>query len=243
MTTTAEKIVGIATAEVGYHEGFHGGHWDNIEKFAPQVPGLEWAQGQAWCDVFVAWVAMKAGAAELYPRSASCDVSAAWFKARKQWSDYPAVGAQIFYGTAADYVHTGLVIDYDATYVYTVEGNTNTSGAREGDGVYRKRHLRTSPHVGGYGYPKFPEGIKSADPRFKGAAPAGKTPARAAAAVAAAGVAAAVAGHTSAPAVAPKPVPTPVVVKHVAPKPACSIKITKGHAKFAGTCVITKGKS
>lgn len=35
--------------------------------------------------------------------------------------------------------HTGFIDQWDGTWVITVEGNTNVSGGREGDGVYRKR--------------------------------------------------------------------------------------------------------
>lgn len=37
--------------------------------------------------------------------------------------------------------HVGFIDTWDGTWLITVEGNTNESGAREGDGVYRKRRL------------------------------------------------------------------------------------------------------
>ena len=154
--TLVEKVIDTATAEVGYHESHAGGHWTNGTKYAGQVPGLEWANGQPWCAVFVSWVALKAGAAALFPRTASCDVAAAWFKTRGLWSEYPKVGSQVFYGTARDLNHTGIVIDFDATVIVTVEGNTNDSGSREGDGVYRKVRRRRDANVVGYGHPVYP---------------------------------------------------------------------------------------
>lgn len=120
----------------------------------------------------MSWLALKAGFSDLYPRTASCDVAGKWFKDRHRWSTYPAIGAQVFYGTSSDLSHTGLVVDFDATYVWTIEGNTNTTGSRQGDGVYRLRHERRSPRIVGYGLPKFPEGIVSADSAFAKEAPA-----------------------------------------------------------------------
>lgn len=155
-TPLIEKVCDTAEAEVGYREGFANGHHNNIEKYAGQVPGLEWANGQPWCAVFVSWVAMKAGASDLFPRTASCDVAGGWFKARGQWSEFPKVGSQVFYGTASDLNHTGVVIDFDATVIVTVEGNTNDSGSREGDGVYRKVRRRRDAFVQGYGHPAYP---------------------------------------------------------------------------------------
>lgn len=163
----ANRVVRVARGEVGTHEGRSGGHWNNHQKYSPAVPGLEWSQNQAWCATFVSWVAMTAGVAELYPRTASCDVAAAWFRSKGQWSEYPAVGAQVFFGSYSDFVHTGLVVAYDDTYITTVEGNTNTNGSREGDGVYLKRRARRDSYVVGYGYPAFPDGIDSADPRYE----------------------------------------------------------------------------
>lgn len=175
MAATAAGVIAIASPEVGYHEGYSGGHWNNEEKYADQVPGLSWANYQAWCATFVSYCAYKAGAGDLYPRTASCLTGVAWFKNAGRWSEYPAVGAQVFYGSGGG-THTGLVYDYDADYIYTIEGNTNDNGSAEGDGVYRKKRARRDAYVYGYGYPKFAEGIKSADPSYAGSAP--KTPSK-----------------------------------------------------------------
>lgn len=172
--TPQDVVLRIAKAEVGYREGRSAGHWNNDQKYSKEVPGLEWSNRQAWCDTFVHWVALKAGVLSLWPDvaktakggSPGCDITANAWKHAGRWSDYPAVGAQVFFGVPTDLNHTGLVYAYDDTFVYTVEGNTNDSGAREGDGVYLKRHRRRDPNVVGYGYPAYPGGIKSADPAW-----------------------------------------------------------------------------
>jgi hypothetical protein len=168
MTSTADKVVSIAKSQIGYREGYSAGHWNNIEKYAGQVPGLEWANGQPWCAVFVCWVAQNAGAAALYPLTASVATAESWWKGHGRWSEYPAIGAQVIYGNGE---HTGIVVGYDSLNVTTVEGNTNDSGSAEGNGVYLKTHARSDPWITGYGYPKFPEGISSADPAYAKEAP------------------------------------------------------------------------
>lgn len=172
------KLLFIARGEIGYHEGRSNGHWNNQEKYAAQVPGLAWVStgGQPWCATFVSWLALKAGLAALYPCTASTDAGAAWFKDRGEWHDYPAVGAQVFYGHGGDMVHTGVVEAYDATTITTIEGNTNTNGSAEGDGVYRKVRNRHDDFVQGYGYPAVPGGLKSADPAY--VLPKAPTPAK-----------------------------------------------------------------
>ena len=161
------KMVRLAHKEVGTHEGRSGGHWNNHQKYSPQVPGLEWSQNQPWCATFVSWLALKAGLADYFPRTASTNTGAAWFKSRGQWSEYPAIGAQVFYGSGNHMVHTGFVIGFDHTYVYTIEGNTNTNGSAEGDGVYVKKRRRRDAYVRGYGYPAIPGvRLKTADPNY-----------------------------------------------------------------------------
>lgn len=164
---SANKVIATAEGTVGYREGRDpDGNWNNIEKFAAQVPGLAWANGQAWCAVWMSWVARTAGVANLYPRTASCNAAYAWFKQHAHVSSYPAIGAQIFFGSNGDMHHTGLVRSYDANNVYTAEGNTNIDGSPQGNGVYNLKHGRRDSWVQAYGYPNFPEGIQSADPAW-----------------------------------------------------------------------------
>lgn len=165
LTPTADKVIAVAKSQVGYHEGRDpDGNWNNHQKYSPAVPGLEWSQNQAWCATFVSWVAMKAGVAHLFPRTASTDAGASWYQSRGQWSEYPAVGAQGYLAHSGNEFHTFIVVRYDDTYIYTIEGNSNTNGSPQGDGVYALKRRRRDSIVEGYGYPAYPEGIISADP-------------------------------------------------------------------------------
>ncbi len=47
----------------------------------------------------------------------------------------------LFFPEKARIAHVGFVDQWDGTWMISVEGNTNVSGSREGDGVYRKRRL------------------------------------------------------------------------------------------------------
>lgn len=169
--TQAAKILSLAEKEVGIQETYASGHWVNDSKYNRwfgKIPGYpQDGYGYPWCAVFVSWCAYMADLAGLYPRTASCVVGVSWFKERKRWSEYPAIGAQVFYGSGGK-AHTGIVYKYDVTYVYTIEGNTNSSGSAEGDGVYEKKRTRRDSYVYGYGYPEFDEGIVTADPSKKG---------------------------------------------------------------------------
>jgi LysM repeat protein len=165
----AAELIKVAKAEKGYKEGFSGGHWNNKEKYAAQVPGMAWVSdgGYAWCALFTSWAALKSGNADLFPRTASCATALDWFRKEGRYSDFPAIGAQVFYGPNGG-THTGIVYAYDSTYIYTVEGNTNLTGSPEGDGVYLRKRGRREANTYGYGLPKFPEGVTTADPALKG---------------------------------------------------------------------------
>jgi hypothetical protein len=167
-----QTVIDLAKGQVGVHEGYSNGHWNNIQPYSAQVPGLAWSNGYAWCDVFVCWVFYKAGLTD-FPIAAYTGTSTAGWKARNRWSEYPAIGAQVMFGANGGNVHTGIVIGYDANTITTVEGNTNANGSPEGDGVYIKTHRRTDPYVYGYGYPVYDGGIQSADPAWQNQNPSG----------------------------------------------------------------------
>ncbi|MEV8056566.1 peptidoglycan-binding protein [Streptomyces antimycoticus] len=171
MSGSAAKVISIARGEVGTHEKREGGHWVNDSKYNRwfgRIPGYgQDGYGYPWCAVFVAWVADKAGVPSLYPKTAGCSTAVNWHKSKGRWSAYPAVGAQVFYGSGGG-AHTEIVYAYDATYVYTIGGNTNTNGSAEGDGVYLRQRARRDAYLYGYGLPAFPEGVVTADPALKG---------------------------------------------------------------------------
>lgn len=150
---TFDQLKTVLQGEVGYREGFADGHWNNIEKYAPAVPELTWAQGQPWCAVFAAWAYRTAGVKEgSFPVTAAVWTAMNWYKQNNRWSEYPSLGAQVILGSS---VHTGIVIDFDQDYITTIEGNTNTDGSPEGNGVYVRRRYRRDDFVTGYGSPDF----------------------------------------------------------------------------------------
>lgn len=165
----AAELIRAAKAEVDYKEGRSGGHWNNKEKYAAQVPGMAWVSdgGYPWCALFVAWLALKSGNSDLFPRTASCATALSWFRSKGRYSTYPAIGAQVFFGPNGG-THTGIVYAYDSTYIWTVEGNTNANGSPEGDGVYVKKHARRAATTFGYGLPSYAGGVTTAEPALKG---------------------------------------------------------------------------
>lgn len=171
MPLSRTRYVNALRGEKGYHEGRDpDGDWNNIQKFSPAVPGLGWSQGQAWCHTFTSWGAVAVGdrSGSIIPITASCAYGVDFFKSRGRWTDYPVLGAPFYMGSRGQ-DHVGVVYAYDADYIYTIEGNTNSGGSYQGDGVYERKRPRRGPGSPyGYGVPAFDEGVISADPALGG---------------------------------------------------------------------------
>jgi hypothetical protein len=110
--------------------------------------------GQAWCAIFVSWVGAHAGVS-LPPinsfRGFSGVVSARSF-ARKNnlLTKTPRAGSVFLIIGRNGKGHTGLVesVNWARRTITTIEGNTNASGSRNGDGVYRRTRKISSINGG-----------------------------------------------------------------------------------------------
>ncbi|MGW2580846.1 CHAP domain-containing protein [Streptomyces virginiae] len=169
MGLSRTAYVNLLRSLSGYHEGRDpSGNWNNIQRFSPETLGLEWSQGMAWCATFTAWGADELGARDRWPITASCWTAVQWWKKAGRWTEYPVLGGPFYMGSSGQ-DHVGVVYAYDDTSIYTIEGNTNSGGSYQGDGVYqrvRPRRGAGSPY--GYGVPMFDEGTVSADPELGG---------------------------------------------------------------------------
>jgi hypothetical protein len=150
-----KSVLQLAQSQVGYHEGKTAGHNNNDQKYSDQLPGFTWSDGQPWCATFVQWCLWQAGiAVPTGARSAGCAASVAAYRKAGRFTEYPVIGGQVFYGKNGG-THTGIVLRWDETHVWAIEGNTNTDGSAEGDGVYLKKRTRRDPYVYGYGLPYY----------------------------------------------------------------------------------------
>ncbi len=172
-----DEFVALLLSQVGQHEGRDpDGTWNNVQRYSRETPGLEWSDGQAWCATFEAWAAHQLGIDRLWPMTASCSAAVEWWQDRDRWSSYPVLGGPFYLGPGGG-THTGVVVGYDADTITTVEGNSNSGGSPEGDGVYRRTRPRRGPGSPyGYGVPDWPEGTISADPALGGTRTAAVSP-------------------------------------------------------------------
>lgn len=169
---TAEDVLKIASAQIGYKEKTSNANLDNptlnagsgnYTKFARDLANAGYYNGNkngyAWCDVFVDWCFYQAAgknrtvaeAVECQTGScgAGCLYSAQYYKNAGRWSNTPMVGSQIFFSYAYGEVsHTGIVESFDNNTVTTIEGNTS-------DMVARRVYKIHDSCIYGYGIPKY----------------------------------------------------------------------------------------
>jgi peptidoglycan hydrolase-like protein with peptidoglycan-binding domain len=167
----AEKVIGIALAEVGYHEKASNSQLDsktansgsgNYTKYARDIDAIGnfyngKKQGYAWCDQFFDWCHIQAWGASMAMKvlcqptksdGAGCVYSANYYKAANRWFTTPQAGDQAFFFVSGSINHTGMVVDVSGNKVSIVEGNYS-------DSVVRNTYTIGDSKIAGYGRPKF----------------------------------------------------------------------------------------
>lgn len=142
----ATKLVVLAMGEVGVKEKPKN---SNRGKRVEEYQATTWLEGSgwAWCAAFICWLCKEAGVADkLRPLTAGAWDFERWASENpKLVTLYKAGKTSIMAGDILVYTfsHIGLAkADQGGTTVRVVEGNTDSSGSREGGGVYaRSRKL------------------------------------------------------------------------------------------------------
>ena len=177
MSYSVQKLFDVAFAEVGYMEKQSNKYLDsktanagdnNYTKYGRDMLATVPEYGDCyginyqWCDQFVDWCFVQAFGKEgakylLVDWSAYTPTSAGYFKKIGRYDRTPSIGAVIFFHNSTRICHTGIVYDYDDTYVYTIEGNTSNGVAVISNGgmVCKKKYLRTNVKIDGYGHPYY----------------------------------------------------------------------------------------
>lgn len=151
-----QKLCLWAHEQIGYHEGSgnHNKYADNhdLQKMYGWLP-----QNQPWCDVFVdvgfiECFGLKAACAMTYQPigagSALCKQSAQYYKDNSAFFQTPESGDQVFFYSAGDINHTGIVVRVEGGSVHTVEGNSS-------DMVAERVYSVSDSKIAGYGRPNW----------------------------------------------------------------------------------------
>jgi hypothetical protein len=142
----SQKALEIAITQIGQDEKPHGSNWGLPVKNYLSSVGITFPA--SWCMAFIFWCFSEASKNLNVPNTAikSGGVLAVWNKATPilQKSTTPSVGSVFIMDFGHGEGHTGIVEKFDNTFIYTIEGNTNDTGSREGIEVCRRKRLRTT---------------------------------------------------------------------------------------------------
>jgi hypothetical protein len=115
---------------------------EDVEKYLAAA-GLK--RGQPWCAAFVKWCLDSAGVENSLNGSAISAVKknniiyTGNLRNKNEINVKKGDVFTLYYKHLKRIGHTGFITKMDGKSVYTIEGNTNVKGSREGDGVYMKR--------------------------------------------------------------------------------------------------------
>jgi len=131
------RIVAAAKKEAGVREGDVPNSGQKVSVYLRYV-GISFPA--PWCAAFVSYVFGQAGYTA--PKTAwSPDL----FPAQRSVKEpKPGLVLGIYYPALKRIAHCGIVTGVKDDLIFSVEGNTNLNGSREGDGVYQRiRHKRS----------------------------------------------------------------------------------------------------
>lgn len=158
--TLAEKVVATAIGEVGAKEvGTNSGR--RVKGYLASC-GLE--EGAPWCACFMHWCFRESD--KIIEPHKDFALAAKWatkgevFRKGQEdmyWSGELGHPFQrismngdtftLFYSSLRRIGHVGMVIGEDEDYLTTIEGNTNSGGDREGEGVFKRKRLKSTIHT------------------------------------------------------------------------------------------------
>jgi len=149
-----QKVKAIYDSQIGVREATGRNDGPQVEAYLAYT-GI--GKGNPWCAAFVCWVLGQAEvenpktawAASLFPKEKLVWKQGTGAKSHQVQSEKRrdcftgniqlATIFGLYFPSLKRIAHCGFIDQWGKTQVITVEGNTNDSGSREGDGVYRKR--------------------------------------------------------------------------------------------------------
>lgn len=147
MPTLSEKALKVAISQLGQHENPLGSNWGVPVKNYLKSVGLNFPA--SWCLAFLYWCFDQVSEGN-NPLVKTGGVLNLWNKADKKYRvvGEPKAGDIFIMDYGKGLGHTGIIEKVDKTFIYTIDGNTNDSGSREGIEVCRKQRPRAK--VKGY---------------------------------------------------------------------------------------------
>jgi hypothetical protein len=138
MHPLVREVLDKAVSQLGVEEKPKGSNDGSEVRSYLRATGL--GPGNPWCAAFLAWcvqqVERKNDLDIAWPKTASCDVILTFARRHEILHTQPEVGdVFLVLASSNDATHTGFVRSVSTSKFRTVEGNSNSTGSREGYGV------------------------------------------------------------------------------------------------------------
>jgi hypothetical protein len=141
----SQKALEIAITQIGKQENPLGSNWgEPVQSYLRSV-GIGFPA--SWCMAFIYWCFKNASIVLDIQNNAikTGGVLKAWNDSPKIIkSNVPSIGSVFIMDFGKGLGHTGIVEKFDSVNIYTIEGNTNDTGSREGIEVCRKTRKRNT---------------------------------------------------------------------------------------------------
>jgi hypothetical protein len=145
----------VAMTQIGVRESGGRNRGPKVNEYL-RYSSLE--PGNEWCNAFVIWCFSRTSNPNAFKPAATSAALEEWFVKRgslhKPSDGYVPKPGDVFIARfprdgKLTAVHSGFVYSSDGRTFSTVEGNTNNSGSREGNGVYAKTRVLSDRYVFG----------------------------------------------------------------------------------------------
>ena len=163
MAVTASAVIQEAKKWLGANKwsAKHKQIIDGYNAVSPLPRGYAVQYGDDWCDTFVSFVAVKAGAKDLIGRECGVERHKDIFKSKGIWLGLvrPLVGDVVIFNWSGNRNgwgnHIGYVASVAGDCITTIEGNTTVNGQST---VSYRTYAWNSIYIQGYARPKYAEG-------------------------------------------------------------------------------------
>ena len=144
-----QDAISIAISQLHKTENPLGSNWGEPVRSYLKSVGIDFPA--AWCCAYVFWCFNEAAKKNNVPNPLvkTGGVLRLWNESKKyRVVGEPKAGDVFIMDFGKGLGHTGIVLKTDANFIYTIEGNTNDSGSREGIAVCNKQ--RPKKKIKGY---------------------------------------------------------------------------------------------
>lgn len=140
--TLPELAIEIATSQLGVHED--SGNKNTGPQVNEYLRSVGLNPGYSWCMAFNYWCFNEAAKRMGVPNPLlkTGGVLRQWNERRLKYAQvHPMPGDVFIMDFGQGFGHTGIVEKVEGIWVYTIEGNSNDEGSREGFEVCRRRRI------------------------------------------------------------------------------------------------------